>query len=226
MHARHNRGYAKAIDILVGSLFRLVFRKLTIRGTVGDDRLPMLVIANHFSWWDGYAARTVNRNVFRRRFHVMMREDELRKRPFLTRLGAFSIRRQSKSALHTINYAATLLTDPENMVLLYPQGKFQSQHRFPLTFEKGWFRIPEKAQVPIRIVFMASLVDFFEKKRPSLTVYLQEASVTDAPRSEATGDRDRRHVPFADAGSLENAYNAFLAQAIESQERSIHSDRP
>ncbi len=78
-----------------------------------------------------FIAQRVNNLVFKRKMHVMMLEEELHKRSFLRKLGAFSIRKNSLSALHSLKYATKILSKPKNLLLLFPQGSFQSAHRYP-----------------------------------------------------------------------------------------------
>lgn len=161
----------------------------------------VLMIGNHFSWWDGFIARRVNRLVLKRRLHVMMLEEQLRPRMFLSRLGAFSIRPKHRSALESINYSLERLQDPQNLVVMFPQGRFQSSYQVPVTFENGWFRILQKATEQTRLVFMANLTDYFEHRKPLLNTYLRAVDVT-----------------FADGKSVEDAYNSFLKEAVGAQD--------
>ncbi len=182
--AQHNA----FIDFMVGRpvslLMRCVFRSIRIHGQKCPAKGPVLLIANHFSWWDGFIAREVNTAVFKRRLHVMMLEEELSKRPFLRKMGAFSIRRKSRGALQSLNYAAALLDNPDHLLLLFPQGEFQTTHRYPLNFQNGWYRILEKAPQDTQIFFMACLSDFFRHQRPALDIYLRDARQRSGIESE------------------------------------------
>ena len=69
------------------------FRNVFIESEVADSGLPVLVIANHFSWWDGFWIMYMNMKLFRRKFYYMMLEEELRKNIFLNRIGGYSVKR-------------------------------------------------------------------------------------------------------------------------------------
>ncbi len=234
--AKHNKALVLFFDILFMFLIRKNFRKMQIIHDLGPDKGPVLLIANHFSWWDGFIAQRVNNLVFKRKMHVMMLEEELQERPFLRKLGAFSIRKGSRGALDSLHYASEILTRPQNLLLLFPQGRFESTHRYPVNFEKGWFRILEKAPANTRIVFMASLCDYFEYRKPSLNVYLKPAghfcdstgktgAQAGSPDRDSAGKTDIQpggpegRYFFADAASAEQAYNRFLKESIEAQEQ-------
>ncbi len=221
IHAKHSRIHDFFIGRPVDRLMRCVFRSVRIMDQLPPGDGSILLIANHFSWWDGFIARFVNQRVFGRRMHVMMLEEELEKRPFLGRLGAFSIKKNSRDALQSVDYAIRMLHDDNNMVLLFPQGAFQSTHRYPLTFQTGWYRILKKAPDNTRLFFMATLSDFFQYKRPGLYIYLAEA-----PGLIGTGDTSGSEpgsAPaselFASATAAEKAYNAFLQDAIARQDQ-------
>lgn len=199
--AAHNRFYQLFFGFFIRLLMRIQFRKVSIHGSVKAEGKSLLVIGNHFSWWDGFFALVVREKVFGRKLHVMILEEELSKRPFLARIGAFSIKKNSRRAIESLNYAAELLNDPANMVLLFPQGRFQSHHQHPLSFEKGWLRIPQKAKGPFQVVFMAYLTDYFAHPRPELSIYLANFV---PPENFENKD-------------FEDAYNAFLHHCIQQQ---------
>lgn len=206
---------------------RLAFRHIRIHNNFTDNGNPILLIGNHFSWWDGFFARHVNLKLFKRQLHVMMDEEQLAKRMFLRRLGAFSIKKNSRSAIESLNYAISVLEDSRNLLVLFPQGQFQSLHQHPLTFEKGWFRIIHKSQPNIQIVFMAALTDYFSSPRPGLDIYLESATyeaftnhkteqATDH-QSSAARENDKSGLYLHESKALEAAYNAFHKKAINMQ---------
>lgn len=198
--ARHHTFYEVFFDAYIGWKLRAQFHSHHIAGETGDPGGSILMIGNHFSWWDGFWARRMNQQTYKRRFHIMMLEEQLKTHMFLSRMGAFSIRKNHRDAFESLDYAIDLLHDERNLVLLFPQGKFQSLYTFPVSFEKGWFRILKHAPETTRVVFMANLIDYFEHPKPRLTTWLR------------TIDRS-----FPDAVSVETAYNEFLADTMKKQ---------
>ncbi len=199
IRAAPHRLFAFFFDAWMHLKIRRSFREVVIHNNTRDQGRAILVIANHVGWWDGFWARYMNARVFRRRLHVMMLEDELKKRKFLRWLGAFSIQPGSRSAAKSLLYAKNLLSEKPNMVLVYPQGRFESMHQHPLQFEKGWFRMTENPS-GFQYVFMACLTDYFKYPRPGLSIYLETP-------------KDLPHT----AEEVESSYNAFLKRSIESQ---------
>lgn len=199
--ASHHPLYLAFFGTFIRLFLRLQFRRVSVHGSIKAPGKSMLVIGNHFSWWDGFFALAVRKKTFNRKLHVMILEEQLSQRPFLARMGAFSIKKNSRSALESLAYASSLLNKPENMVLLFPQGRFESHHQHPISFEKGWLHIPKNARGPFQMVFLAYLTDYFDHPRPELSIYLQEYSLP--------GDFDPK--------TIEDDYNAFLKHCIEQQ---------
>ncbi len=222
--AAHNRLYETFLGAYLHVHMRFAFSRIRINADYSDHGGSLLLIGNHFSWWDGFIARHVNNKLLQKKLHLMMDEDQLAKRKFLSKLGAFSIRRASRSAIESLDYASEILQDPHNLLVLYPQGRFQSLHQQPLSFEKGWFRIIKKAPHHMQIVFMAVLVDYFASPRPSLTIYLQDAvnNISINTSKAAINLNSTGNIIFKDAKAVEDAYNMFLGNVVGIQNDSIH----
>ena len=182
-------------------MIRWHFHKINIHNDFNDHDLPILLIGNHFSWWDGFIANLLNVKVFHRRFHVMMLEEELSRRMFLNKAGAYSIRKGNRSVIESLRYTADLLSRKENLVVLYPQGEFESMYRKPVRFENGISSLASMVHNKVQLVFYVALVDYFSHRKPVLSIYLLEVS---------------QELALA-LGSLESAYNEFLSECILQQ---------
>jgi 1-acyl-sn-glycerol-3-phosphate acyltransferase len=158
----------------------------------------VLLIGNHFSWWDGFFALEAAKSFFHKKIYVMMLEEELRPRRFLSYAGAFSIQPGSRSALESLQYAAHLLTDPENLVVVFPQGEMRPHWEHPLRFQSGWIRILEMAGTNTALWFSAALPVYGADPRPLLKIWLQANPV------------DQRQ----DLLSIEANYNTFLGNCF------------
>ena len=177
------------------------FRNVRIVPVLAATGKPILMIGNHFSWWDGFFACYLNQEIFHKKLHIMMLEEQLRPRMFLNKAGAYSIRKGSRDALESLKYTAGLMNDPGNLAVLYPQGEFESVYTFPVRFENGMEKIAGFAQNEFELVFYAALIDYFSYRKPTLTIYLEQANPADA----------------GSARLLESAYNSFLAFCISKQ---------
>ena len=133
----------------------------------------ILLLANHFSWWDGFFIFYINKKLFKKQFHVLVNSDNYKKVGFLKYLGAFAPEKKGKDIFDTLNYAGELLDNPNNLVLVFPQGKLHSNHAKSIVFEKGVMQMINASQKKINIIFAATFVDYFAKRKPSANTYLQ-----------------------------------------------------
>ncbi|MBW6535609.1 MAG: lysophospholipid acyltransferase family protein [Mariniphaga sp.] len=149
------------------------FKKIHMPGTVPETRLPILLISNHFSWWDGFFIASLNQKKFHKKFHVMMLEDQLKKNWFFQHTGAFSVRKNSKSSIESLTYATELLQNPGNLITYFPQGQFESINQGKLHFEKGVEWLLKNLKNEIQLIFVANQVDYFESAKPHLFMHFE-----------------------------------------------------
>jgi len=130
--------------------FELLFRRwmrrrvhaVRVAGLPGRDAPagPLLLAANHVSWWDGFVLREAQR-VLRpgAPLYTLMSEAELGRFPFFRRLGVVGIDGASPSsvtrALRLLE--ARLRERPDSVVVFFPQGRIWPSHRRPLGFRRG-----------------------------------------------------------------------------------------
>jgi 1-acyl-sn-glycerol-3-phosphate acyltransferase len=149
------------------------FHELLFNDIAIDKNKSVLLIGNHFSFWDGLILYCVNEKLFKKKLHVMILEETARKERFLKYVGAFSVKKDSKSILQSLDYAAELLNDPANLVLMFPQGKLYANFVTNIKFEKGLVRIIEKAAGNFQLIFASTFIQYFKHKKPTATVYLK-----------------------------------------------------
>ena len=174
IRARHHWFYYPFFKWYSRRMPRKDFSRVEVHHRVEDRGLPLLMVGNHVSWWDGFFAQYINLEFFRRKIHIMMLEEQLEKRMFLNKTGAYSIKKGARSALESLHYTAEILSDPSNLAVLYPQGSIHSITDLPVAFEKGWYRIFSYLSGPIQVVFYVTLFDYFSHRKPELHLYLYE----------------------------------------------------
>lgn len=167
---------------------------------IAEDR-AVLLLANHFSWWDGFLLFHLNKIYIRKNFHVMILQDTAEKVKFLKYLGAFSIQKNAKSLMESLQYAGELLDQPENLVLIFPQGELYSSHSSTIQFEKGVSRIIAASKKQFQYIFAAVLTDYFDRRKPSVKIYLE--------RWEAQ--------EYNSLQVIKNAYNKHYERSIKQQ---------
>lgn len=182
IQARHLRFY---------EWFYAMYSRLAIRGefaSINRDiaainlEKPLLILANHHSWWDGFWVLYLNRLLWQKRFHVMMLYDQLRKHMTFRYVGAYSVKKGAKSVLESLKYTSELLQKQGNMVLLFPQGEIQSQHSEYIHFQKGVRKtIAEISDV--EILMLVFFTDYFSNKKNNLWVYGERLEKSDDPEA-------------------------------------------
>lgn len=179
-------------------LQKILFRRVDFRLINIIPEGPVLLLQNHFSWWDGYWSYFIAEKILKRSFHVMMLEEQLKKRLFLVRTGAFSINPEGKNMLTSMRYAADLLINPENVVTIYPQGRIQSNYIDHLTFEKGAETLLRLSEQTVQVVFAAAHINYGSPARPGAQVFIKYAGGKKYTTNE-----------------LESAYNDFYRKTRE-----------
>lgn len=177
----------------------LHFSSIRWEGDCRPGGRAVLLIQNHFSWWDGYWAWLISQRTGKT-FNVMMLHEQIAAHPFLTRCGAFPVEPGQRQAIGAINVAAGLLSNPRNMVVIFPQGAIQTHHLGSVQFATGVERILSKSEPKPLVLFAAVLVDYFSSARPSVTIRLKEHPVETSEKL-----------------SLQDHYNAFYHHSITLQ---------
>ncbi|MFO7932924.1 MAG: 1-acyl-sn-glycerol-3-phosphate acyltransferase [Bacteroidales bacterium] len=190
--ARHHWFYYPFFKLYSRWMPRKDFSRVTLHHSLEDKKLPVLMIGNHISWWDGFLAQYINLELFHRKLHIMMLEEQLEKRMFLNKTGAYSIKKGDRSALESIRYTAEILDNPRNLVILYPQGKIHSILDLPVRFETGWYRLFRYLERPIQVVFYVALFDFFASRKPQLHMYLYDYPYRGKSMEEMNRDFNER----------------------------------
>lgn len=102
----------------------------------------------------------------------MLLEDTLIRQPMLKYGGAFSVSKGSKSIIESLDYAAQLLNDPQNLVLIFPQGKLYSNFINEVQFEQGILKIMAKAEGKFQLAYAVAFIENFQHKKPTANIYL------------------------------------------------------
>jgi len=205
--ANHTYTGKLVCDLFSGYKLDKAFYSVNMIGDcLNEYNLPVLMIANHFSWWDGFIQYRLNKQIFKRKFHVMMLEEQLSKHMILNKGGAFSIRKNSKEIINSLNYCIELLKDKNNLVLLFPQGKIESLYTSHFIFENGLGYLLKHLQNDIELVFNVNLIDYYSEKKPSLNIYYKLYS----------------YPQPADLKQVENDFNHYANECKLNQSKCRH----
>ena len=168
----------RCFDAYIRFIVTRNFSKINFTNLLIDKSKPVLLIANHSGFWDGFLMHYVNSQLFKKKFHVMLLERTSKRIPILKYVGAFSISKNSKDIITSLNFAAQLLNDPENLVLIFPQGKLYSNFITEVEFEKGVMKVIGKAQGSFQLIYSAIFIECFTNKKPLANIYLKHVTNT------------------------------------------------
>lgn len=197
IEAKHNAAVVAFFNFYVRWKVKHRFSDVEVTPLRIDPSRAVLVIGNHFSWWDGFFLLWVNMQQWKRKFFILMLEEQLATRKLFARAGAFSIRKGSRDVVHSLRYAGEVLKDPRSMLVLFPQGRIQSPHEALIHFEPGVEKIVELTP-DAQVVFSASFADYgTAQPKPRLRIFMQTCMVT----------------PFT-ASAAEEAYHHFYKDCL------------
>lgn len=165
-----------------------------------DKNKSILFIGNHFSWWDGFFTYYLKIKHFKKDFNVMMLEEELKKRILFSYAGVYSIKRKSDTVQESLDYTCELLSNPKNLVLIFPQGKIETMNIDYIKFEKGITYILENAK-NFQLVYSCVLIDYFSRRKPIAQIYLKQIPI------------DKKYT----LEELEEMYNKFFQDSKSKQ---------
>ena len=181
LEAKKSVWFEKIFAAYNSNLLRRRFNSLQVSGLdflhKRDKNLPLLIYANHSSWWDGLVSFQISREVKLDSFW-MMEEKHLRKLGLFRKLGAFSIvREKPREAIKSIDYAADLLQKkPNRAVWIFPQGEILPNDIRPLNFYNGL----SKAIGKIRNCYAARIAmrfEFLGEFKPDIFVKIDEPEI-------------------------------------------------
>lgn len=151
-------------------------RRVHVRATglpaPDDARLPLVLAANHVSWWDGFVLREIQRALRPRApFWPVMLERELARRPFFRALGAVGIDAASpatiRRAMRTLERRRA--ARPDGVIAYFPQGRMWPTSRRPLGFRRG-IELVASRLAPVRVLPVALHVEPLNTPAPTVFV--------------------------------------------------------
>lgn len=177
LEAKKSRWFEEIFAVYNRNLFRRRFHSLKINGLdfLQNRNPPLLIYANHSSWWDGLVAFQISRAARLDSF-VMMEEKHLKKLFLFRRLGAFSVvRENAREAAKSLNYAANLIKENSNRTLwIFPQGQILPNDARPLKFYHGAARVAEKIGGVLAAVPLAIRYELLGEFKPEVFVKIGE----------------------------------------------------
>jgi len=195
IRGNHNKYWVKFSYFYTKILIGFFFGSIKYEGQYEEKGLPILMISNHFSFYDGFIQILLNFKVFKRRFNFMMLEKELRKNMMLTKIGASSINKGKRSSIASLNYAVEMLQDKENLFLFFPQGRIKSIYTREFIFEKGLLsHVLNNTKNDFQLIYNVNLINYGTNLRPDMCVYYETHTISTNTNAE---DVEREFNRFA-----------------------------
>jgi 1-acyl-sn-glycerol-3-phosphate acyltransferase len=247
----------RVFDVFGVWLERYFQRKFTavrlLRGSrpEADPAKPLVVYANHPSWWDPLVFILLSARVApQRKCFGPMDARMLEKYRFMKRLGVFGVEQDSRrGAAQFLLAARGLLADPANTLWLTPQGHFSDARARPVKFQPGLGHIARDSEATF--VPLAMELTFWNEPAPELLLAFGEPVVAQPRTASAedwtarfesslsatldrlaeasmTRDADRFETLVAGRSGVAPVYDTFRylkALATGSKYRPAHGDR-
>jgi hypothetical protein len=176
--ARPNKWLRRYFAAVVEGRFKKTFHALHVRGleSLRDAirQTPLLFVSNHTAWWDPMFLIYLSTRIAPFDGYAMMEAKNLKRLPFLGRLGGFGVdlddgddRRQA------IDYAVALLDKPGRGVWIFPQGRERAISERPLGFKPGAAVVATRSPAS-RTIAVAFRYEFASHAKPEMWVSLSE----------------------------------------------------
>jgi 1-acyl-sn-glycerol-3-phosphate acyltransferase len=185
---------------------RRMFGRVLVAGLADATRslvdTPILLVANHTSWWDALVALYVSELLLGSDGYAMMDASNLRKVPFFRKVGAFGVDLDDPAdGARAIRYTARLLGRPSATVWVFPEGRERSPYD-ELDLRPGAAQIARVAK-RARVIPVGLRYVFAGAERPDLWISFGTAVVGD--RDVEAGVLQQRRAIRAELTRIERA---------------------
>ncbi|WP_437734901.1 lysophospholipid acyltransferase family protein [Sorangium sp. So ce1335] len=184
---------------------------------------PLLLVANHVSWWDPLVILHASQHLLDVDGHAMMDADNLRRLPFFALVGAFGVDLDLPSdGTAAIRYAARLLDRPGRAVWIFAQGRERPSDERPLGFRAGAAQIARVAR-RARVLPVALRYELAGEERPRL--YLSIGEPVAAPLRPGEAERGEAEAGRGEAEAGRGARDTEAACAAQEAAVAAELDR-
>ena len=172
--AKHSVWFDILFNFYLKRIFRKHFNQISILGNIPepDPSLPLIILPNHSTWWDGFLIYLLNKKIFNRLGYLMMLESQLSKYQMFSGIGAYSINQnKSKDILASLSYTVSLLnqsTTPPPLICIFPQGELLPWEIRPLGYQRGLEWISCRYGDMVNLLPLAIRLEFKDEQRPEV----------------------------------------------------------
>ena len=149
--------------------------------------------------------------------YVMMDEMNLQRFFLFRRIGAFSVPKNPRWAIESINYSAELLIkNPKRTLWIFPQGEIVPNDLRPIRFFNGAARIVEKVG-RCQTVPLAFRLEFTGEFKPEIFVKIGKPDLI-----ETSGVFDRKKLTVRFCERLDKILNELKSDVINQKTESYN----
>jgi len=169
---------------------------------VPDPKIPLILVPNHSTWWDGFFVYLLNVMIFNRPLYLMMTDRQLQAFPFFAKVGAYSIPEQwSKEMVKSLQYTLDILSDQTKsapLICIFPQGKLVPWSKRPLEYKKGLEWILKRYPGEVSVLPLAIKATFGEEQHPEVFFLFGESGFTRGANFPGTAWLEDREIVLLD----------------------------
>ena len=136
---------------------------------------PLIVYANHSSWWDPMVLVLLGANYMPRRAHYApMDAEALERYGILKRVGVFGV--EMKTARGAAQFLRTGLSvlERDGVLWVTPQGRFADPRERPLSFKPGLAALASRVKGGCTVLPLAIEYTFWDERLPETLLHFGE----------------------------------------------------
>jgi 1-acyl-sn-glycerol-3-phosphate acyltransferase len=183
-----------------------------------SDAGPVIVYANHSSWWDPMVSIYLAEKLMDTRLHYApMDAAALERYAVLKRVGIFGVEMNSARGAVTFLRTSETILASGGVVWITPQGRFVDNRVRPLEFKPGLSALASKVAASIgscTVVPLAIEYPFWDERLPECLLHFGEPLKVDSAQ-----DSDKLQKELVQ--SLEMAMNTLRSIAIQRDARNF-----
>lgn len=171
IEAKHNKLLRRIFNRYIKYQFKKYFNNFYVVDEVPTfyDEKSILILPNHFSWWDGFFVDLIYRSFFNDyKIYMMVLEETIKRYWFFNKIGAFTINQNNtKDIISSFRYASMLLSKKKNLVVIFPQGELQS-YSTNIQLKPGVIDLILKRNSDFHLIFLGMKIEFSNQKKPEV----------------------------------------------------------
>ncbi|MEO1529772.1 MAG: lysophospholipid acyltransferase family protein [Planctomycetota bacterium] len=199
----------------LGPFLKRHFHAIAVETTSREDRslpadAPLVVYANHPSWWDPLIAHFLNRTLFpSRQFYAPIDAEALQQYRVFERLGFFGVQLDNRAgAAAFLSQSRSILSQSETALWITPEGRFADIRDHDAAFQPGLAHLCSKSDSLVALPVALEYV-FWEERLPVCLVAIGQAQITaDAP------DRSKADWTCCLTRALRDAQNRLAERSV------------